>query len=101
LLAAGPRGLTLVESRWLVSHVVKDGCALSFEAEGYGEGSFTWSDAAAGRYMIVVDRAGQEIRRQSAEADGAGNLTFVVPINAINPVTIRINCASSARSAQQ
>jgi hypothetical protein len=101
LSAAGSRGLALVESRWLVSHVVKDGCGLSFEAEGYGEGSFTWSDAAAGRYVIVVDRAGQEIWRQSAEADGAGNLKFVVPINAINPVTIRINCAGSPRSAQQ
>jgi hypothetical protein len=95
------RGFALVESRWLVRHVVKDECVLSFEAQGYGDGSFTWSDAASGRYMITVDRAGQEVWRQTAEADGAGRLKFVLPVSAIDPVTIRMNCASAARSAEQ
>ena len=95
------RGFALVESRWLVRHVVKDECALSFEAQGYGDGSFTWSDAASGRYMITVDRAGQEVWRQTAEADGAGRLKFVLPVSAIDPVTIRVNCANAARSAEQ
>ncbi len=94
-------GLALVESRWLVRHVVKDECALSFEAQGYGDGSFTWSDAASGRYMITVDRAGQEVWRQTAEADAAGRLKFVLPVSAIDPVTIRMNCANAARSAEQ
>ena len=95
------RGFALVESRWLVRHVVKDECALSFEAQGYGDGSFTWSDAASGRYMITVDRAGQEVWRQTAEADGAGRLKFVLHVSAIDPVTIRVNCANAARSAEQ
>jgi len=95
------RGLALVESRWLVRHVVKDECALSFEAKGYGEGSFTWSDATSGRYIITVDRAGQEVWRQTAEADEAGRVKFVLPVSAIDPVTIRMNCASAARSAEQ
>ncbi len=95
------RGLALVESRWLVRHVVKDECALSFEAQGYGDGSFSWSDAASGRYMITVDRAGQEVWRRTAEADDTGRLKFVVPASAIDPVTIRMTCASAARSAEQ
>jgi hypothetical protein len=102
---AAPRaespGFDLVESRWLVRHVVKDECALSFEAQGYGDGSFTWSDAASGRYTITVDRSGQEIWRQTAEADGAGRLTFDLPASAVDPVTIRVNCTSVARAAKQ
>ena len=80
---------------------MKDECTLRFETQGYGDGSFTWSNAAPGRYMITVDRAGQEVRRQIAEADGAGGLKFVLPVGAIDPVTVRIDCASVARSAVQ
>ena len=98
---AASHGLGLVESRWLVRHVVKDECTLRFETQGYGDGSFTWSNAAPGRYMITVDRAGQEVWRQIAEADGAGGLKFVLPVGAIDPVTVRIDCASVARSAEQ
>jgi hypothetical protein len=95
------RGFVLVESRWLVRNVVKDDCRLSFEAQGYGEGSFTWSDAAPGRYMILADRAGQEIWRHTAEADAAGKLTFVIPAGAVDPVAIRINCVGAARAAER
>jgi hypothetical protein len=95
------RGLALVESRWLVRHVVKDECALRFEAQGYGDGSFTWSGAASGAYRIAVDRADKEVWRQRAEADDAGTLKFVLPVSAIEPVTVRIDCASAARSAEQ
>lgn len=97
----GPRSVSLVESRWLIRHVVKDGCALSLEAQGYGDGSFTWSDASSSRYTITVEHAGQEMWRQTAEADDAGTLKFVLPVSAIDPVTIRMTCASAARSAQQ
>lgn len=85
-------GLTLDESRWLVRRVVKDQCALSFQAQGYGTGSFAWSGAASGRYMIRVDRAGQEVWRQVAEADAAGRVKFAVPVGAIDPVTVRLDC---------
>jgi hypothetical protein len=95
------RGFALFESRWLVRHVVKDGCALSFEAQGYGDGSFSWSDAAPGRYVITVDRGAREVWRQTAEADGAGRLKFVLPASAVDPVTIQMTCASAARSAKQ
>jgi hypothetical protein len=95
------RSFALVESRWLVRRVVRDQCALSFEAQGYGDGSFTWSDVASGRYTITVDQAGHEVRRQTAESDEAGRLKFVLPVSAIDPVTIRMDCASAASSAEK
>ena len=94
-------GLALVESRWLVSHVVKDQCVLRFEAQGYGDGSFIWSGAASGRYTIAVERADQELWRETAEADEASRLKFVLPVSAIKPVTVRINCTAGARSARK
>ena len=96
-----PRGFNLVESRWLVRHVEKDECALTFEALGYGDGSFIWSDVAPGRYMIVVARAGHEVWRRSAEVDGTGTLRLAIPVGAIDPVVIKVNCASAVRAAEQ
>ena len=93
--------MALVESRWLVRHVVKEQCALSFDAQGYGRGSFNWSNVAPGGYTIRVSRAGQEIWQQTGEADEAGSLAFVLPVSAINPVEINVKCASAARSARR
>ena len=95
------RGLALVDSRWLVRQVVRDECSVRFEAQGYGDGSFTWSGAAPGRYLIAVDRAKQEVWRGTAKADESGSLNFVLPLSATDPVTVRINCADGARSAEQ
>jgi hypothetical protein len=99
LSPAVSRGLVLVDSRWLVRQVVKGECALRFEAQGYGEGSFTWSGAASDRYLIAVNRAGQEVWRGTAKADESGRLNFVLPLSAIDPVTVQINCADGAHSA--
>jgi hypothetical protein len=90
--------LALVESRWLLRGFVKEGCALRFVAQGYGDGSFNWSGALSSHYTIVVDRADREVWRQTAEADGEGRLKFVLPVSAVDPVTIRIDCAEGAGS---
>ena len=95
------RGLALVDSRWLVRQVVRDECSVRFEAQGYGDGSFTWSGAAPGLYLIAVDRANQEVWRGTAKADESGSLNFVLPLSAPRSVTVRINCADGARSAEQ
>jgi hypothetical protein len=93
--------LALVESRWLLRSVVKEGCALRFVAQGYGDGSFTWSGARSSRYTIAVDRADREVWRQTAEPDNEGRLKFVLPVSAVEPVAIRIDCADGAQSGKQ
>jgi hypothetical protein len=95
------RGLALVESRWLVRHLMKDQYALRFEAQGYGDGSFTWSGASSGAFRIAVDRDNKDLWRQTVETDDAGTLKFVLPVSAIEPVTVRIDCAPAAHSAEQ
>ena len=96
-----PGGLSLVDSRWLVRDVVKDECLLRFEAEGYGDGAFTWSGAVPGRYAIAVDQAGQKIWQGEAETGDGGILKFVVPVKAIEPVIVRMNCNGGSHPAGQ
>ena len=96
-----PRGLALLEGRWLVRDVGKDGCVLHFEAQGYGDGAFTWSGAAPGRYRIAVEQAGQGIWRGEAQVDESGALKFVLPVSAIDPVTVRVSCADAGPPSQQ
>jgi hypothetical protein len=95
------RSMALVESRWLVSHLVESPCAAGFAARGYGSGSFLWSGAAPGYYMIKVTRAGEDIWQQTAQADSAGNLKFVVPASAIDTVEIKMECVGSVRASEQ
>ncbi|MBR1123215.1 hypothetical protein JQ628_16940 [Bradyrhizobium lablabi] len=93
--------MTLVESRWRVGHLVKGPCTASFAARGYGSGSFLWSGAVPGYYTIKVARAGEDIWQQTAQADSAGNLKFVVPATARDAVEIKMDCVGSVLAPQQ
>jgi len=95
--AASAGGLALVDSRWMIHTVVREGCGLRFEAHGYGDGSFSWS-GASGRYTISVDRKGQDLWRGEAESDPAGQLRFTLPLSAIEPVNVRIGCIVDSAS---
>jgi hypothetical protein len=83
----------LLDSRWMIRHVVREECALSFEAQGYGDGSFAWT-AAPGAYLIRVEQGGHELWRQAAEADATGRLEFVLPVGATVPVSVTVSCST-------
>jgi hypothetical protein len=93
-------GFSLVESRWRLQHVVKRDCALTFEAQGYGPGSFIWSDVTEKKCSVVVMRNGRELLRQTAEHDSKMNLEFILPIAAIDPVIVQLNCAPGELTEQ-
>jgi hypothetical protein len=95
------RSLALVESRWFVDHLVKSPCAASFEARGYGSGSFFWSGAVPGNYLIKVSRAGEDIWQQAAEADSTGNLKFVVRAAAIDALNVKMSCVEPVRAPER
>jgi hypothetical protein len=84
-------GFSLLESRWLVRNVAGSDCALQFQAQGFGSGSFSWV-AAPGRYLIKVGQGEKEVWRQVAEADATRRLNFVVPVDATTAVTVAVNC---------
>lgn len=95
LSQAGQSGFSLIESRWLVRNVVKGECGLSFDVQGYGDGSLSWSTAPLRPYLVTASRDGEELWRGTAEADRAGRLDLLIPIDAIEPLTVRVRCASA------
>ena len=91
----GTAGLVLGDSRWRVRKLVRAQCYLSFEAHGYGPGEFAWSGATGTGHRITVARGGEVLWQQSVTSDGSGRLAFVVPLQAIEPVTIEVICSDA------
>jgi hypothetical protein len=89
---ASSTNLALVNSRWLVRNLIQSECVLSAETQGYGPGEFNWSGAAHTTYNIAISRKDKELWRRSATADDNGSLAFAAPVDAIEPVTMRISC---------
>jgi hypothetical protein len=97
--ALSDRGL--VNSRWLVRRVVVGECAIRYEAQGYGDGSFAWEGFTAGRYTIASSQGGKPISQQTVEADNAGILRFSLPASAAEPTEIQIVCGNADSAANQ
>ncbi len=94
-LGSHHRGMALVDSRWRIRNFIRNECLLSFDAMGYGQGEFTWSGAVPTRYEIAASRQGLELWRDFAIAGVDGRLSFVVPVAAIDPVTIEVSCSGA------
>ena len=76
-----------------VRALVRDHCYLTFEAQGFGTGAFTWASTTPGNYRIVARRLTRVLYRGVATADDVGRLTFVVPESAIEPLTVEVTCS--------
>jgi hypothetical protein len=68
---------------------------MRFEAQGYGQGEFTWSGARPASYLVVASRHGLELWRGSADAGADGRLSFVVPVPAVEPMTVEVRCGGA------
>ena len=90
--------LALTQSRWRLRGFVKDGCGLHFDAQGYGEGSFSWTGANRGSYRVDVSREGKPLLQTVAQADAAGNLSFTLPVSAVVSVHVRLGCPDDVRN---
>ena len=83
----------LVDSRWQVSNfAAPDACHFSFRAVGYGTGDMTWRVAPERLYDIRMTRAGSLIESSRIAADRTGQLALALSPNAIDAVTIGIEC---------
>jgi len=88
--ASPPR---LVDSRWQVSNAGSpDACHFSFRAIGYGAGDMTWRVEPERLYDIRMTRAGSLIESSRIAADRTGQLALALSANAIDAVTIEIEC---------
>jgi hypothetical protein len=82
----------LSDSNWRVRRLVSSTCYVSFEAQGFGDGEFSWRLAAPIKRRIRVIRGGSDIWQGHAIADADGRLHFKLPVQAIEPVLVEVRC---------
>lgn len=81
--------LLLNDSRWRVHSLAREGKALTFRAEGYGDGDMRWS-APPGTYRIAWRTAKGETGERRAAAGGDGLLAMRIPSEGYNDIQGRI-----------
>ncbi len=84
--------LALVESTWRLRRLVTSTCYMSFEAQGFGDGVFSWAHAGPFRRRIRVVRGVAELWQGEAIADTDGRLNFKLPVQGIEPMVVEITC---------
>ncbi len=83
---------SLVESRWMLSSQVREGCGFAIEAQGFGPGEMHWQTEPGRQFIVTAGRQGQQLLTETHRADAEGQLRFTLPLNAIEPLTIRLKC---------
>jgi hypothetical protein len=86
------RTAALEGARWLVSDLGRNRCSLSHRATGFGKGEFMWKGLPSGLYRVEVRRDTDLIWQDTRLVEHDGRLSMVIPVDAIEPVEIRIGC---------
>jgi len=87
--SAQPRPTELVDSRWHLRRLERSGGRLRVEASGFGPGEMSWR-GAPGNYVVHARRGEQELWRQTVSADTSGMISFVVPVQAHEPLAVAL-----------
>lgn len=85
-------GLNLVHGRWQLSNVKREDCAVEMTAEGFGKGDMLWRAPPGRGYLMAASRHGAVYDREVVRADAQGVLKLVVEADAIEPLTVRLEC---------
>ena len=91
----------LTDSRWTLSAVTRDACAVTADAQGFGVGEMTWSGLRPGGYTVTASRGGAVLSNQRLVADANGRLTTRIVTSAIEPLQLRIACDAPGEVAQK
>ncbi len=90
--SASEPAATLVESRWMLSGQFAEGCGFKTGAQGFGPGEMVWKTKSGRNFAVSVERGSQSLYEGKAVADADGRLQFTLPVDAIEPLTIRMRC---------
>jgi len=108
-LAIKPRGepgkqdhIALVQARWTIRDLrAPSMCQASYQAEGFGDGEFSWQVEPREIYNVAVTRRGASLWNGSAKADQAGRLDISFPNQGAEPVTVALSCQSVEHAVGQ
>ncbi|MFM9938553.1 MAG: polysaccharide deacetylase family protein [Hyphomicrobiaceae bacterium] len=83
---------SLVESRWIVSNLVRETCNFSMDASGFGPGEMLWMVPRRQGYKVSALRGGALLSQETRWPDADGNFRIRFEQSAIEPLTIRFDC---------
>lgn len=84
----------LEQARWKVRDLQRLECGFSFTAQGFGAGQFEWKDLEAAAYHIAAESKDGPVWKATAAVGGEGHLQFEIPAYGLEPLTIKVSCAS-------
>jgi len=83
---------SLVESRWQLSGLVRQGCGFAVDAQGYGPGDMTWRSVPGRAFDVSLSRGDMALAHETARADESGLVRIQLAQSAIEPLQIRFAC---------
>ncbi|MEQ1647357.1 MAG: hypothetical protein ABL898_02125 [Hyphomicrobiaceae bacterium] len=106
-VALGPKALTqkftpaLVDSRWQISSLNRMSCGFKANAAGFGQGDMTWHGMYPGVYTVNVSKSdGTPLWSSDVTTNSDGELKLSLPVDAIESVTLTIECQEPTQIAE-
>ncbi|MGE0769222.1 MAG: hypothetical protein AB7L90_22485 [Hyphomicrobiaceae bacterium] len=88
----GGAAVSLVDSRWQLSGLERDGCGIEVSAQGYGAGDMTWRSTPRRSFLVQASRNGAVLSEETRWADDDGILRVRIMLSAIEPLRVRFEC---------
>ncbi|WP_416896488.1 MAG: polysaccharide deacetylase family protein [Minwuia sp.] len=88
--APTPAAPYLIDARWDLRDLERQGRTLTFRAEGFGDGQMRWGAMSRGNWEAVARRNGAELARTEAETDEQGVLNIVLAADAVEPLDVTL-----------
>ncbi len=84
----------LEQARWKIRDLRRSECGFSFTAQGFGAGQFEWKDMKAAAYHVAASSKDGPVWEVTTAVGREGRLQFEIPAYGIEPLTIKVSCAT-------
>ena len=84
--------LTLIDSRWQLSDLVREGCGIRVTAQGFGTGEMAWRTVPRRAYRVTASRGGVQLSEETLWANADGLFRVRIAPAAVEPLLVRFAC---------
>jgi hypothetical protein len=92
---------SLVDSRWQLSGLTRNGCDFEVTAQGYGPGDMTWQTTPRRTFRVSAVRDASVLSEDTRAADENGLLRIRIEPSAIEPLQVRFTCHEQAQEERR
>lgn len=88
----------LKTSGWKVTHLKRETCGWSYQAEGFGQGKFSWYNVPLGEYTVSASKDRIIIWSKQMKSTDNNMLEITIPETAPSLMTIDVKCHFAGKS---